>query len=148
MAALTLVASLRAALGAARSVADRRAGRDEAVESTAGAEEAVAGARRRLASALALLRVRLALGAPNEPAAALVQAFRDRLLAADVAAELAEIHRRLLTLYPAVEAELVEHVRLAGTEADRVACAIDFDDAAAGLAITLEALIEAPGRPR
>lgn len=143
LAALTLVASLRAALATARFVEDRRSGYDQVLETARGAEEALVVVRRRLQSALSLLRVRLALGAPSEEAAALVQAFRDRLFAADVAADLAEVHRLLLTLYPAVEAELVEAARLAGAEADRVAGAVDFDAVAPALAAVLDELAEA-----
>ena len=133
---------MRAALASARYVAERRAGRQDAVESTQGAEEAIVSTRGRLDAARSLLRVRLALGAPEEPTAALLQAFRDRLLAADIAADLAEVHRHLLTLYPAVEAELVEATRVSVAEADRAAGATEFDAVAHALGDRLDRLSE------
>src|SRR5688572_24902115 len=121
MAALTLVASLRAALMASRSVADRRAGRTLEVEEAPEAAGALGHACGRIRSSLTTLHVRIALHAPDDAAGALVQAFRDRLLAADLAADLVEAHRHLLTLYPAVAAEVVEAARLAAVDADRLA---------------------------
>jgi hypothetical protein len=140
MAALTLVASLRAALMASRSVADRRAGRSGTVEEPPEAVEALCCAGGRIRSGLSRLRARLALGAPDDAAGSLVQAFRDRLLAADLAADLSEAHRHLLTLYPAIEAEVIEATRLAAVEADRLAGAIDFEASASPLAGRLEQL--------
>jgi hypothetical protein len=144
LAALALVASLRAALTAGRAVADRRAGLDaSAQEPPPHARAALAAAAGRLARGLVRLRVRLALGAPPDEAAALVQAFEDRLLAADLAADLADAHRRLLSLYPAVGAEAVEAVRLAHTDADRLAGADDFEADVLPFADRLAALLPA-----
>jgi hypothetical protein len=142
LAALALVASLRAALAAGRAVADRRAGLDASAQEPAPhARAALDAAAERLAAGLVRLRVRLAVGAPDEPTAALVQAFEDRLLAADLAADLADAHRRLLSLYPAVEADVVEATRLAHAEADRLAGSEEFGPDAAPFADRLAALL-------
>jgi hypothetical protein len=88
------------------------------------------------------LRVRLALGMPDD-ADALVQAFSDRLLAADIATDLSAAHRHLLTLFPAVEAEVVEEVRVAAALADRLAGQRRFEAVARRLASQLEEVLEA-----
>ncbi len=142
MAALTLVASLRAALAASRYVADRRAGRSVLTDEPPEAVAALGHVHGRIRSGLSMLQVRLALGAPEDAAGALVQAFRDRLLAADLAADLSNAHRLLMTLYPTVDADLVEAVRLAASQADRVSGAMDFDAAAPALAGRLDDLLE------
>jgi hypothetical protein len=141
---LALVASLRAAVSAARAVAERRAGRDPSDEQPAAeARAGLAAAVGRLQAGLVRLRVRLAVGAPAEAPAALVQAFEDRLLAADLARDLHRAHQHLLSLFPAVEAGVVEAVRLAHAAADRLAETDDFEPAAAPFAADLRALLDA-----
>ena len=139
---LALVASFRAAVAAARAVAERRAGRDPSEEQPAA--EARAGldaAAGRLRAGLVRLRVRLAVGAPDERTAALVQAFEDRVLAADLALDLHRAHQQLMSLYPAVSAEPIEAARLARQAADRLAGADDFEGGAALLVEALEGLL-------
>jgi hypothetical protein len=136
------VASLRAALAAASDIGDRRAGRKSAAEEPEEAYVALQRSRRSLESGLVSLRVRLALGMPDD-ADALVQAFSDRLLAADIATDLSAAHRHLLTLFPAVEAEVVEEVRVAAALADRLAGQRRFEAVARRLASQLEEVLEA-----
>jgi hypothetical protein len=136
------VASLRAALAAASDIRDRRAGRKSAAEEPEEAYVALQRSRRSLESGLASLRVRLALGTPDE-ADGLVQAFSDRLLAADIAADLSAAHGYLLTLFPVVEAEVVEEVRLAAALADRIPGERRFGPAARRLARQLEGVLDA-----
>lgn len=141
---LALVASLRAAVTAARAVADRRAGRDPSEEQPADAARAgLAEAVARLQAGLVRLRVRLAVGAPEETTAALVQAFEDRLLVADLAHDLHRAHQHLLSLFPAVEAGLVETVRLTHAEAQSLGETEDLETAAAPFVETLSALLGA-----
>ncbi len=106
------------------------------------AEESLVFGCARLRTSLSHLRVRLALGAPAEPAARLVQAFRDRLLAADVAADLSEAHRDLMTIYPSVDADLVEAARVAAAAAAGLTGAMDFDAAAPALVERLAMLVD------
>jgi hypothetical protein len=65
----------------------------------------------RMGSLLVRLRLRAAAGPPEDEHAALVRAFEDRLTLAELAEELRVAHQRLLSLYPAVDAALVEAVR-------------------------------------
>ncbi|WP_412061412.1 hypothetical protein [Rubrivirga sp. IMCC45206] len=128
--AIALLASARAALGAAIQIGDRRAGRDASAQEPEDAARADLGA---LADGLAeqtvRLRLRAAVGAPSGPAA-IAQAFEDRILLDDVGRTLAVAHQKLLSLYPAVDAALVEAVRQQARAARDRALA---DDPARGL---------------
>ena len=107
-----LVAALRTALGVSHGIAARRAGEDpteEEPEAPVRAYLDVAAAR--IGSRLVRLRLRAVAGPPEEPHAALVQAFEDRLALADLAEELRVTHQKLLSLYPAVGEALVETAR-------------------------------------
>ena len=140
---LALVASFRAAMTAARAVAERRAGRDPSEEQPAAeARVELEAAAERLAAGLVRLRVRLAVGAPDEETAAFVQAFEDRLLAADLARDLHRAHQHLLSLFPAVLEDQIEAVRLTHSAADRLAGADDFEGAARPFVEQLGALLE------
>ncbi len=126
--AVALVAAARTALRAARSVADRRAGRDPSEQ------EAEAPARADLAAladGLSGLGVRLQLravtGEVGSEAAALAQAFEDRLLLDEVAQDARRAHQKLLSLYPVVPGGLVEEARQLATAAATAAYADDAD---------------------
>ncbi|WP_412069291.1 hypothetical protein [Rubrivirga sp. IMCC43871] len=118
--AIALLASARAAFGAAIQIGDRRAGRDateQESETTARADLGVLTDA--LAEQTVRLRLRAAVGAPGGPAA-LAQTFEDRILLDDVGRTLAVAHQKLLSLYPAVNVGLVEAVRRqAGAARDR-----------------------------
>jgi len=117
-----LVAALRAALGVSRGIAARRAGEDPTEEEPeAPVRLYLWGAAERIGRLLVRLRLRAAAGVPEDPHAALVQAFEDRLALADLAEELRVAHQRLLSLYPAVSEDLVEVVRRRHREARSLA---------------------------
>ncbi len=125
--AVALVASARTALQMARSVADRRAGNDASAqepERDVRADLARLGAD--LAEAVVRLRLRAIVGTPEPRAAALAQAFEDRVLLDDTARTLALAHQKLLSLYPAVDAGLVEAVRQQAGAMARRAVADDY----------------------
>lgn len=125
--AVALAAAARAALGAARAVSDRRAGRDpSAQEAEAPVRLDLLGLREALAERVVRLRLRVAAGAPEGRAAALAQAFEDRLLLDDVGAMLRRAHQKLLSLYPAVDDAVVEDARVLTAEAARRAVADDY----------------------
>ena len=151
--AVALVASARAALNVARSVSDRRAGRDaSAQEPEADVRADLGDLHAGLADAVARLRLRVIVGTPEPRAAALAQAFEDRVLLDDAAQTLARVHQKLLSLYPSVDAALVEAVRQrAGAAAGR-AVADDYDTGlsafAADLADLADQLAEALGERR
>lgn len=114
--AVTLVATARTALQAAQKIGDRRAGRD------ASEQQPAADVRldlevllREVRTHVARLRLRAAVGV--EGAASAVQTFEDRLLIDDLARVLDVVHQKLLSLYPAVNADLVEAVRQQATDA-------------------------------
>ena len=126
--AVALVAAARAALGTARSIGDRRAGRDpSAQEPEADARHDLAALRTELAGQVVRLRLRAVAGAPEGRAAALAQAFEDRLLLDDVARTLGRAHQKLLSLYPAVPEALVEATRQRAAAAARRATADAYD---------------------
>ncbi len=128
--AIALLASARAALGAAIQIGDRRAGRDASAQEPEDAARADLGALTdTLAEQTVRLRLRAAVGGPSGEAA-LAQAFEDRILLDDVGRTLAVAHQKLLSLYPAVDAALVEEVRQQATAARARALA---DDPASGL---------------
>ena len=128
--AIALLASARAALGAAIQIGDRRAGRAaSAQEPEDTARAALGDLTDQVAEQTVRLRLRAAVGGPSGPAA-LAQAFEDRILLDDVGRTLAVAHQKLLSLYPAVEAALVEAVRQQAVAARDRALA---DDPARGL---------------
>ena len=129
--AMALVAAARAALGTARQITSRRAGRDPSEQEPEGPVRAdLAGLRAALAEQVVRLRLRAVVGLPETPAAALAQQFEDRLLLDDLAQTARLSHQKLLSLYPAVSESVVEEARLLAAEAERCALA---DDADAGL---------------
>lgn len=129
--ALALLATARAALGAARRVADRRAGHDASLqEPEAPVRQDLAALTDRLAAHVVRLRLRLVT--PHDDAtvaASLALVFEDHVLLSDLAETSALTHQKLLSLYPAVSPELPEAARrlardaaeLAGSEAVREA---------------------------
>lgn len=130
--AVALAAAARAALNAARAVSDRLAGRDASAQEPEGPVRTdLLGLHVALGEMVVRLRLRVAVGAPVSRAAALAQAFEDRLLLDDVATTLRRAHQRLLSLYPAVDDATVEAARVLAAEAARRAVA---DDYVAGLA--------------
>lgn len=140
---MALVAAARAALNAAVSVADRRAGRAASDQEPEGPVRAdLAELRAELADHVARLRLRAAVGVPEPAAAALAQAFEDRVLLDDTARTLARVHQKLLSLFPAVEAPLVEAVRLSAQAAANRAVADDHDRDLAGFASRLAGLAD------
>ena len=145
--ALALVAAARTAAHASRHIADRRAGLDASEQQADGPAAAVLGAAvRRLAASLVRLRVRLAAASTDDHTAALVQAFEGRLVLDDVARAARRAHQALLSLYPAVDAALVEDARRLALDAEALAVA-DVPDAAAlaeRLADWLDRVSDAP----
>jgi hypothetical protein len=141
-----LVAALRTALGVSRGITARRAGHDPSEgEHEAPVRAYLCAAAGRIGSLLVHFRLRAVAGAPEDPHAALVQAFEDRLALADLAEELRVAHQKLLSLYPAVEAALVEAVRRRHHEALLVE---EDDDLGAALAPFLERLADDLARLR
>ena len=141
--AVALVAAARAALHTAVSVADRRAGRDPSAQEAEGPVRLDLDALRAdLGDHVARLRLRAAVGAPEGRAAALAQAFEDRVLLDDTARTLARVHQKLLSLYPAVDAPLVEAVRQSAQAAGARALADDYDRDLAGFAARLAGLAD------
>ncbi|MDX1419489.1 MAG: hypothetical protein R3181_05930 [Rubricoccaceae bacterium] len=110
--AFALIAAFRTALGVSRGIAGRRAGQDPTENEPAAPVRAyLRAATGRLGGLLVQLRLRLAAGSLEDDHAALVQAFEDRLALADLAEELRIVHQKLLSLYPRVDAEVVEAIR-------------------------------------
>lgn len=141
--AVALVAAARAALNAAVSVADRRAGRHASEQEPEGEVRTDLDALRAdLAGHVSRLRLRAAVGAPDVRAAALAQAFEDRVLLDDTAQTLARAHQKLLSLFPAVDAPLVEAVRQSAQAAGRRAVADDYDRDLAAFAGRLASLAD------
>ncbi|MEM1117181.1 MAG: hypothetical protein AAGJ11_11790 [Bacteroidota bacterium] len=129
--AVALVAAARAAVNAARAVDDRRMGRDASEqEPEAPVRIDLTRLGDRVSEFVVRLRLRVVAGAPDAEAAALAQAFEDRLLLDDAAQTLGRAHQKLMSLYPAVEDALVEDTRVLAAEAARHAHA---DDLEAGL---------------
>ena len=75
---------------------------------------------------LVRLRLRVVAGLSESEAAALAQAFEDRLLLDDLGAALTTAHQKLLSLYSAVDATLVEEARVLAGEAWRRSVADDY----------------------
>ena len=110
--AMTLVAAIRAAYGTARSIADRQAGREPSAQEPEGVARLDLDALRAEAAALVVqLRLRAITGAPESEAAALAQAFEDRVLVDDLGGVARRAHQKLLSLYPAVPEGVVEEAR-------------------------------------
>lgn len=146
--AMALLASLRTAVDVCHALAERRAGRDPSdQEPPAPVRVYLREAHDELAVVAARLRSSLAF--ERTPEAALVQAFEDRMLLAQAARELHVVHQRLLSLYPEVTEELVEHARRVQAEAARLAASDEDGFRLAlttwveGAAAFLEALAEA-----
>ncbi|MDT0630188.1 hypothetical protein RQM47_03505 [Rubrivirga sp. S365] len=128
--AMTLVATIRAAYGASRSVADRRAGREpSAQESEDVARLDLDALRADLRALVVQLRLRAVADAPDSEAAALAQAFEDHVLVDDLGGAVRRAHQKLLSLYPAVPEGVVEEARRLATAA---AEEIDADRPALG----------------
>ena len=108
-----LVASLRTALGVSQGIAARRAGYADPSEDELDApvRRYLQAAVARIGSLLVRLRLRLAVAPSEEEHVAFVQAFEDRLAVADLAEELRVAHQKLLSLFPQVDAALIEAVR-------------------------------------
>ena len=129
--AMALVASARAAIAAARAVADRRAERDaSAQEAPATAADDLAALAADAGTMAVQLRLRATVaepqvgaGQPEPLAARLAQGFETRLLLADLVRTLKTAHQKLLSLFPAVAAETVEATRLLAADAEREATA-------------------------
>lgn len=126
--AMTLVATIRAAYGASRSVADRRAGREPSAQEPEDVARVDLGALRTDLRALVVqLRLRAIADAPESEVAALAQAFEDHVLVDDLGGAVRRAHQKLLSLYPAVPEGVVEEARRLAvvaaqeTEADRPA---------------------------
>lgn len=126
--AMALIATARTALGTARQIASRRSGQDPSgQEPEAPVRADLVALRGELAECVVRLRIRAAVGAPEAPAAALAQAFEDRLLLDDLARTTRRAHQKLLSLYPMVSEEVVEEARLLAVEAEQCASADEVD---------------------
>lgn len=142
--AMALVAAARAAVGAARRIADRRAGRDASEQE----DEWLARAdlhdlHDTVAELTVRLRLRVVTGTPDTEAAALAQAFEDRLLLDDLGQRLRLAHQKLLSLYPAVSEALVETTRQLAAEALDLATADTYDPHLGELAIRVSDWLDA-----
>ena len=120
---MTLVAALRAAYGTSRTIVDRRAGREPSAQEPEGiARTDLDALRTEAASLVVQLRLRAFAGVPEDEAAALAQAFEDRVLVDDLGGAARRAHQKLLSLYPAVPEGVVEEARrlarAAGAEAE------------------------------
>ncbi len=122
--AVALVAAARSALQTARQIGDRRAGRDASEQEPAGpVRQDLAELGAEVGGLLVRLRLRVVTGVPESPAAALAQAFEDRTLLDDLGRTLGVVHRKLLSLYPAVDEGTVEEARRLADETRRRAVA-------------------------
>ncbi|HIG74732.1 MAG TPA: hypothetical protein EYQ24_09225 [Bacteroidetes bacterium] len=121
--ALALVAAARTALAAARSIRERRDGRDPSEQEepvTARADLAVLAGE--IGSYVARLRLRsIVANEERSRAAQLAQAFEDRLLLDDLARDARRAHQKLLSLYPEVSERVVEEARIVAETAARLA---------------------------
>jgi len=143
LAAVGLVATIRAALQATGAIGDRRAGRDASQqEPEADVRTDLAGLQTELRAHVVRLRLRVVAGAPDGPAA-LAQAFEDRLLLDDLGRTLGVVHQKLLSLYPAVGEGLVEAVRQLAADARERATAEAYDRALAAFTACTSDLADA-----
>lgn len=119
LSAMSLLAVVRAGLGAARQISNRRSGRDPSEqEPEAPVRADLTKLRAELAEYTVRIRLRAVVGEPEAPVAALAQAFEDRLLLDDLARTSRRVHQKLLSLYPLVSEGVVEEARLFAAEAD------------------------------
>lgn len=127
--AMALIASLRTAVDVCRAIALRRAGHDPSEqEDSAPVRRNLTETPRELLEAVRHLRLSLAVLPSGE--SELLRAFEDRLALAEAARSLHLVHQRLLSLYPEVDAHLVERARVMQAEAARLAATeSDFQDA-------------------
>ena len=142
--AMALVAAARAALGAARSIADRRDGRDASEQE----DEALAYADlvvivEAVRNLSVRLRLRVATGRPDREAAALAQAFEDRLLLDDLGRRLRLAHQKLLSLYPGVSEATVEATRALAADAARLSVADAYEASMGRLAARVADWVDA-----
>lgn len=115
---MTIVAAIRAAYGASRSIADRRAGREPSAQEPEDVARTDLDALHSDLGALTVqLRLRAIAAAPSDEAAALAQAFEDRVLVDDLGGAVRRAHQKLLSLYPAVPEGVVEEARRLATVA-------------------------------
>ena len=130
--AVALVAAARTALQTARRIGDRRVGRDaSAQEPERTVRDDLGGLHAEVGAMLVRLRLRVVAGVPEGEAAALAQAFEDRLLLDDLGDALGTAHQKLLSLYPAVPEAVVEDARVLAGEARRRSLADDYGRALA-----------------
>lgn len=120
--AVALVAAARTALHTARSVADRRAGRDPSgQEPEAPVRVDLGTLSDRLAGLGVRLQLRAITGTAETEAAAFAQAFEDRLLLDEIAQDVRRAHQKLMSLYPAVSHDVVEDARQLAADAAQAA---------------------------
>ncbi len=126
--AVALVAAARTALRTAQSVADRRTGRDpSAQEPEAPVRADLAVLADRLSGLAVRLQLRAITGVPESEAAALAQAFEDRLLLDEIAQDVRRSHQKLLSLYPLVPDLVVEDARALAADVGEAAYADDVE---------------------
>lgn len=144
--AVALVAAARAALQTARRIGDRRAGRDASEqESERTVRDDLGGLHVEVGGMLVRLRLRVVAGVPESEAAALAQAFEDRLLLDDLGDALGTAHQKLLSLYPDVDETIVEEVRVLAGEARRRSVADEYGRALAAFTARVGDLRDALG---
>jgi hypothetical protein len=120
--AMSLLATLRTAAEVCQALALRRAGHDPSdQEDVVTAAAHLRDAPAELDAVVSRLRISLVLGRDDD--SALVQAFEERMTLAHAARLLHLVHQRLLSLYPQVDAALIEKARMLQTEAARLAAA-------------------------
>lgn len=134
--ALALVAAARTALAAARSIRERREGRDPSAQEEPATARADLGLLvGEIGTHVARLRLRSVVAHEDlSRAARLAQAFEDRLLLDDLARDTRRAHQKLLSLYPEVGERVVEEARKVADAASRLATepdALPADDSAA-----------------
>lgn len=117
---MALLASLRTAAELCQTLSLRRRGYDPSDE------QDPLHARDELRAATSELReilvqLRLSLSVKHGEGVELVRAFEDRMLLARAARALHVVHQHLLSLYPAVDADLAEQARIIQAEAARLA---------------------------
>lgn len=142
--AMALVAAARAALGAARSIVDRREGRDASEQEDERLARAdLHGLHDSVRELTVRLRLRVVTGTPETEAAELAQAFEDRLLLDDLARRLRLAHQKLLSLYPEVTETLVETTRQLAADAARLSTADVYETEWGELAIQVSNWLDA-----
>lgn len=108
---MTLAAAVRAAVGASRSIEDRRAGREPSAQEPEDVARADLAALCDEVSTL-VVRLRLhAVAAAPTPETAVLLAFEDLTLVEDLGRAVRRAHQKLLSLYPAVPEDVVEEAR-------------------------------------